>query len=122
MAPVITRRLHDLTRCPHDGLTKGKVDKRIQTNRSHRKTFRQFGHAKDLPSFMKLLPEPEKSTSGHTMAQDVRTNGPMFSRSEPILNIPFIVFHSGLCDACISTYRKYERPLRAVVWKSNGWQ
>ena len=35
MAPMFTRTQHDLTRCPHDGLTNGKMDTRIPHENEH---------------------------------------------------------------------------------------
>jgi hypothetical protein len=72
----LRRRLHDLTRWLHNCLTKRKIGIRCQHEIS------QFvpafcWHTKILRPLTKLLPEPEKFSRGHTMAQDGLTNGPM---------------------------------------------
>ena len=55
------RRRHDQTRCLHDGLTKGKMDSRIQyENAPSRGLPGIFWHVKDFARLTKLLPEPEK--------------------------------------------------------------
>ena len=55
------RRRHDQTRCLHDGLTKGKMDSRIQyENATSRGLPGFFDMPKILAPLTKLLPEPEK--------------------------------------------------------------
>ena len=60
------RRRHDQTRCLHNGLTKGKMDSRIQyENAPSRGLPGIFRHAKDFARLTKLLPEPEKGHRRH---------------------------------------------------------
>ena len=55
------RRRHNQTRCIHEGLTKGKMNSRIQyENAPSRGLPGILLHAKDFAPLTKLLPEPEK--------------------------------------------------------------
>ena len=60
-------------------LRRAKWTHEYNTKVNHRKVFGQFfGTPKILPPLTKLLPEPEKSTGGHTIASDALTNGPIW--------------------------------------------
>ena len=54
-----------------------------------------FCMPKILPSLTKLLPKPGKYNRGHTMGNDGFANGPMFSRSDPNMNIFIFVCPSA---------------------------
>ena len=57
-----TRRRHKLTKCPKDGLTKGKMDKQIQhKNEPLQGLQANFGMPKILPPLTKLLTSLRKS-------------------------------------------------------------
>ena len=103
------QRWYDLTGCPYDGLTKGKMYTRIKhENEPSQSLSPIFGMPQILPPLMKFLPKPEKSYRRLYDGFTVLTNGPIFSRSELNLTISFIMFPSGVkfgqCDACFKVY------------------
>ena len=64
----------------------------LRTNMKLRKDLRQFSNMRKIfLTLPKLLPNPQNSAGGLTMAYDALTNGPICSRSIPMLRIPLIL-------------------------------
>ena len=97
--PIVLGRQHDYVKpLITMALRRVKWTREFNTKMNLRKVFRQFfGMPKILPSLTKLLPEPEKlNRRSYDGLLDVLTNGPMFLRSDPNLNISFIVCPPGV--------------------------